>query len=137
MAGTTGGIVEYVRPGQHLTASAGAAITGGNLVRWTNNRVVSPTSAALQAACAGVALFTAANGDTNLTVACSGVYPVVAQGAIAAGDDLTSGSVAGSVASLAQAAAAAAADINNARNVVGRAIEAISNTATGRGKLML
>lgn len=137
MAGTTGGIVEYVRPGQHATFTAGAAITGGNLVRLTGNRSVIATASTGQAAVVGVALFTAASGAANLTVAADGVYPVVAQGAILTGDDLISGSVAGSVAALAAASTAVAADINNARNMVGRAYEAISNTATGRAKLML
>jgi hypothetical protein len=137
VAGTSGGIVEYVRPGQHSTFTAGAAITGGNLVRLTGNRSVIATASTAQANVAGIALFTAASGDTNLTVAANGVYPVVAQGAIATGDDLVSGSVAGSVAALAAASTAVAADINNARNIVGRAFEAISNTNTGRGKLKL
>lgn len=137
MAGTTGGIVEFVRPGEHSTFTAGGAITGGNLVRLTGNRSVIATASALQANIVGVAIYTAASGDANLTVATNGVWPLVAQGAIATGDDLTSGSVAGSVAALAAAATATAADINNARNTVGRAYEAISNTATGRCKLML
>jgi dihydroorotase len=42
----------------------------------------------------------------------------------------------GDVAALAVAAGATAADINNARRVCGFALEAISNAATGRCKLM-
>jgi hypothetical protein len=138
MAGTTGGIVEFVRPGQHATFTAGAAVVGGNLVRLTGNRSVIPTASTAQTAVVGVALFTAANGDPNLTVAADGVYPLVAQGSIATGDDLTSGSVAGSAAALAAAGAAyVQAEANATRNIVGRAYESISNTATGRAKLML
>jgi len=137
MAGPTGGIVEYVKPGVTATVTAGAAISGGNLVRLTANRTVIPTASTAQAQVMGIAIYDAANGATNAVVATDGVWPATAQGAVASGDDLTSGSVAGSVATLAAAGTATAADINNARNIIGRAWEAITNGSQGRVKFML
>lgn len=132
---TQGGIVEYAAPGDHITVTAGATIVGGQMVKLSANRTVIPTAATAEARVLGVALYNAASGDTNVTVATDGVWPLTASGAIAAGDDLV-GAAAGAVAALAAAAGAVAADINNARNVVGMALEAITNTNTGRCKLM-
>lgn len=129
-----GGIVEYVSEAERLTVTAGAAVTGGNVVKLSANRTVIITAATAEAKVLGAALYTVASGDANLTVATDGVWPLVASGAISAGDDVT-GAAAGQVITLAPAAAATLADINNARNVIGMALEAISNAAPGRIKL--
>jgi predicted RecA/RadA family phage recombinase len=124
---TQGGIVEYVNPGDHLTMTAGAAITGGMMVKLTGNRTVIATAGAAETTVIGLALFTAASGDTFLTVATDGVWPLTASGAIAAGDNLTG-------------AAAGAVVTNNAAtavSLVGKALEAIAGAAQGRCKLML
>lgn len=123
----SGGIVEYASPGDHLTFTAGGTITGGQMVKLSANRTVIATAGAAETSVIGVALYNAANGDTNLTVATDGVWPLTASGAIAAGDNLTG-------------AAAGAVVTNNAAtavSMVGKALEAISSTATGRCKLML
>lgn len=132
--GVQGGIVEFVLPGTHLTVTAGAAITGGTMVKLSANRTCIITSGVADAGVIGVALFTVASGDANLTVATDGVWPLTASGSIAFGDDLVS-AAAGAVSALAAAATATAADINNARRVFGAALESISNAATGRCKL--
>lgn len=128
MPGTTGGIVEYASPGDHLTMTAAAAITGGQMVSLSGNRtvIVATATLAVQVATIGVALFTAANGDTALTVATDGVWPLTASGAIVTGDALLP-AAAGAV-----SAAGAAPD---ARIIVGQALEAISGAALGRCKI--
>lgn len=128
MAGTTGGIVEFVKPGVSLTVTAGAAITGGQAVSLSGNRtvIVATATLAVQVAAIGVAIHSAASGDTNLTVATGGVWPMTASGAIAAGDNLAS-AAAGAVVTLAAAP--------DARTILGQALEAISNGLTGRVKV--
>jgi predicted RecA/RadA family phage recombinase len=123
-----GGIVEYVSPGDHLTMSAAATITGGQMVSLSGNRtvIVATATLAVQVATIGVALFNAVSGDTALTVATDGVFPLTASGAIVSGDSLLP-AAAGAV-----SAAGAAPD---ARIIVGQALEAISGAATGRCKL--
>jgi predicted RecA/RadA family phage recombinase len=126
MPGIQGGINEYFAPGHHLTLTASATITGGQIVAYTGNRTVGPAGAASMAV-AGIALHNAASGE-KVTVATQGVWPATATGAIAAGDTLIT-AAAGTV-----APAGAAPD---ARSVIGRALEAIANGATGRCKINL
>ena len=124
---TRGGIVEYFSPGDHLTVTAGGAITGGQVVMLSANRtVVVATTGTFLAL--GVALHDAASGE-KLTVATDGVWPIKAAGAITFGQRLIVGAVAGTV--------AAAGATPDARTVVGYALESISDTATGRVKLTL
>lgn len=124
-----GGIVEYVSPGDNLTMTVGAtAVLGGQLVKLSGNRLVIPTVAVTDRP-VGVALHDAGIGET-VTVATEGVWPLKAAGAIAAGDHLTPGAVAGTV------------SVDNttpteAMSAVGHALEAIADTAIGRVKLRL
>lgn len=134
MPSTQGGVVEYAAPGDHLTMTAGAAITGGQLVKMSANRTVIPTAGTADGKVLGVALFNAANADAFLTVATDGVWPLTASGAITYGDDIVS-AAAGAASTLAVAGGATAADINNARNIVGMAVESINNLAQGRIKI--
>lgn len=123
-----GGIVEYASPGDNLTVTAGAAITGGQMVSLSANRTVIVGTAVLAVAVAviGVSLYTAASGDTNLTVATDGVWPVTASGAVAAGDCLTP-AAAGALSTLGAAA--------DCRIHVAQALEAAANGVQFRGKL--
>jgi predicted RecA/RadA family phage recombinase len=82
---TQGGIAEYVNPGAHMTVTAGGPITGGQVVKLSASRTVVITAADADPAI-GVALFTAANGDTNLTIATDGVWPLTAAATITYGD---------------------------------------------------
>lgn len=123
-----GGIVEYAAPGDHLTMTAGAAIVGGQMVSLSANRtvIVATATLAVQVATIGVALYTAALNDTNLTVATDGVWPLTASGAIAAGDCLIPA---------AAGAVSAAGATPDARITVAQALEAAINAAQFRGKL--
>ncbi|ETT24875.1 phage protein [Rhodococcus aetherivorans] len=71
------------RPGQGITRSTSAAVTGGQLVAVSGNDTVAPTTAAT-AAWLGVAAFDAPSGE-KVTVICEGVHELTASGAIAAG----------------------------------------------------
>lgn len=130
---TQGGIVEYASPSAHLTMTAGAAVTGGQLVFLSGNRTVTPTTGNLTT-CIGVALFNAASGDTNLTVATAGVWPLTASGAITFGDLLVS-AAAGAASTVAAVTTPTAADVTSTRALVGQALESIANAAQGRCKL--
>lgn len=126
----SGGIVEFSQGGKE-TFTATATITadstnGGQLVELTGNRTIGPAGAASTKA-VGVALQSCVSGDV-IAVASRGVWPMKASGAIAAGDTL--------VAAAAGAVSAAGAT-PDARTVIGRALEAISNGAVGRVRLML
>jgi hypothetical protein len=130
-----GGVVEAFPSGApKVTMSAGAAITAGRLVEVTGNRVVGQAGAA-SLKVVGVALEgsdgVGAPTADKITVATGGVFLLTATGAIAAGDQLIAAAN-GTVSTLAAAAAATLTDINNARAVVGKALEAISNGQTGR-----
>lgn len=72
------------RPGQDVTYTASAALTGGQVVEVTTDRNVGPAGAA-STKYVGVALFDAAVGD-SVTVASGGIHRLTASGAIAAGD---------------------------------------------------
>lgn len=127
MPNIEGGIVEFFEgSGEHRTYTAGGSITGGQMVALNGNRQVIAAGAA-STACAGVALHNAASGE-KLTVASDGVWPVTATGAIAAGDTLIC-AAAGTV-----APAGVAPD---ARQVVGRAMEAIATGVAGRVQVAL
>lgn len=122
MPNVTGGVVEHFPDNQPETYTVGATpVTGGMALEFSGNRLVIPSTAG-SLKFAGIALHDGAVGD-KVTVGFEGVYPLTAAGAIAAGDTLICGA-AGTV-----AAAGAAPD---ARTVIGRALEAISNAAAGR-----
>lgn len=130
VSSTRGGAVEKFAPGDRITytVEAGQATVGGRLVSITGNRQVRPSPAA-SLAVAGVALYDRAAAEKG-TVAREGVWMLRANGAITAGDQVIS-AAAGDVSALAAAATAVAADINNARAVIGRALESITTTNSG------
>ena len=121
-----GGIVEFFAPGDHLTMTAGGAISGGNIVRLSGNRTVVAATAADRPV--GIALHDAASGE-KVVVATEGVWPAKAAGAITAGDVVEVSATAGSV------------QADNASStiylMVGIALESIADLATGRVKLRL
>lgn len=124
--------IQFGYPGLRISYTASAAVTAGQLVETTGDRTVGPAGAA-STKVVGVALWDvpAARvsiqgpqvGDVNrLTVVTMCAVKLTASGAIAAGDTL--------IAAAAGAVSAAGAT-PDARTVVGRALQAISNGNTG------
>jgi predicted RecA/RadA family phage recombinase len=78
-------------PGAAITCSASAAVTGGRLVVVTGNRLIGPADDTSSARVIGVAGFDAPAGESvTVYTRGSGVHPLTAGAAIAAGDKVTS-----------------------------------------------
>lgn len=119
-----GAIPLFAGGGPEPTFTTTAAITAGRLAMVTGDRSIGP-AAGSSLKVLGVAKQTSDAVGDKLSVSTSGVWMLTAQGAIAAGDQVVAGAAGtGTVSTLAAAAGATAADINNARAVVGRALSA-------------
>lgn len=105
------------QPGQCITRTASAAITGGQLVVVSGSGTVAPSSAATHS-WVGVACFDAANGDNVTICAGSQVHRLTASGGITAGQ-LVEAAAAGAV--------AAHTNGTNDFNVVGLALTTATN----------
>lgn len=116
-------------PGSAFTLNASAAITGGQVVAISGSGTVAPAGAT-SGAVVGVAAFDAASGADVLVYTGFIVHESIASGTVTAGDQIASAAT-GQVATLAPAAAATAADINNARAILGVAL----TTATTGNKV--
>ena len=102
------------KPGQAVTFTASADVTGGRLVEVTGNRTVGPAGADASDV-VGVAGYDAKAGDpVTVYTRAGGVHPLTASGAIAAG------------AKIASAAAGKVQTIASLTNPVGLALEAAS-----------
>lgn len=104
------------KPGDAITRTTSAAVTGGQLLIVSGNNTVAPSSA-VSAAWLGVAAYDAASGSP-VTVLSGGVHELNASGAIAAG------------AAVVPAAAGAVATIGSETNyaaVVGTALAAAAS----------
>lgn len=112
--------VPYLFEGDAINLTAGAAITGGQVVSVTGNMTVAPTTGP-DTKVIGIAAFDAAVGDL-VTVYRGVVFWVTATGAIAAGDKVTS-AVNGTVSTIGAGAFATS---------FGVALEAIAGGAVGR-----
>ena len=111
-------------PGQAVSLTTSAAVTGGTLAAVSGDGTVAAAGAG-SAKVVGVFACDAGSG-TRVTVWLRGpVHEVVNSGGVTAGDQLVS-AASGQVATLAVASGATAGDINSARSVVGIAL----NTAT-------
>lgn len=108
-----------------ISMVASATITGGNVLEVTGNMTVGPAGAASTKVC-GVAAYDAVSG-ASLTIYTEGVCDLVASGAISAGDKVVA-AAAGKVATV---------GANTFATVIGVALEAIADTATGRVLLNL
>lgn len=110
-------MVDYLpkfKPGQAVTFTASADVTGGRLVEVTGNRTVGP-AAADAADVVGVAGFDAKSGETvTVYTRAGGVHALVANGAIAAGVKVSA------------AAAGKIQTLGATTNPVGLALEAAS-----------
>lgn len=112
-----------------VSQAATGAITGGRLVEVTGNMSVA-TAPAGSLKVLGVAARDAVSG-ASIPVYTDGIHDLVATGAIAAGDLLVS-AAGGTVAVVAAVTTPTAADVTNTRAVIGKALEAIANGASGR-----
>lgn len=108
------------KPGQAVTSTASATITGGTLLIVTGTGTVGPGTAAA-ATWVGVAAQDAASG-APVGYFSGGVQRILASGLVTAGDLVVAGA-AGTVATIAVIGGAwAAADIANTRAIVGVAL---------------
>jgi hypothetical protein len=129
----TGGVVEAFPSGApKITRTAAAAITAGRLVEVAGVGTVQHAAAA-SLKVIGVALEGTDFVGTpdKLAVATGGVFFLTATGAVTAGDQLIAAAN-GTVSTLPAAAGAVAADINNARAVIGKALDSIAGGQSGR-----
>jgi hypothetical protein len=110
--------------GSPITYTASAAIVGGQVVEVTGNMTVGPAASA-STKVVGVAGNDAAN-TALVQVYRSGIHDLTADGAIAAGDQVKVGTVAGSVAAI---------GAGTFGTKIGVALEAIADTAKGRVQL--
>ncbi|PRI10924.1 DUF2190 family protein [Leucobacter massiliensis] len=100
------------KPGQSVTFTASADVTGGRLVEVTGNRSVGPAGAD-SASVVGVAGFDAKAGErVTVFTRAGGVQQLTASGPIAAGDKVSS------------AAAGKAQTLGTTENPIGLALEA-------------
>lgn len=111
--------VHLFQPGDPVTFTASADVTGGQLLVVTGNRTVGPAGANA-VAWVGTAAFDAKAGD-KVTALKGGVQKVVASGAIAAGA-LVVAAAGGKVSALAAVTTPTPADVTNSRAIVGTAL---------------
>lgn len=111
-------------PGDAISVTASATITGGTLVEVSGSNTVGPATAG-SSKVVGVAAHDAASG-ARLTVYARGmIHELVNSGGVTAGDQLAA-AAAGQVATAAAAAAATAGDVNIARSIIGVALATAS-----------
>lgn len=110
-----------------ITGTTSATTTAGQTLVVTGTGTVGPAGATA-ANFVGVAACDAASGAKVTYIPRGKVHVSTASGGITAGDQLATGA-AGTVASLAAAAAAATGDVNNARSVIGIALTTALDTA--------
>lgn len=114
-------------PGDTITSTTSAAVTGGQQLVVSGDGTVAP-SAGSSAKVVGVAAFDAASGALVTLFGRGMTHEATASGAITAGDQVVS-AAAGAVSTLAAAAGATAGDINSARSVLGVALTTAADTA--------
>ena len=107
------------RPGEPVTFSAEAAVTGGRLVMVSGDRQVSPATAKA-AEWVGVAAYDAAIGE-DVAVLVGGVQRILASGAVVAGEIVVAATD-GKVIKLAAVTTPTAADVTDTRAIVGIAL---------------
>lgn len=130
----SGGANPVFSPGSIVPFAVSAAVTAGRFVEVSGQKTVAPASAGSRKV-VGVALQTAdAVGDVIPVHLLGYIFTLPAEGAVSAGDELITATGVGNeghVSALAAAGGATAADINNARAVVGVALQDIVDEASG------
>jgi hypothetical protein len=116
-------------PGDTITTKAGSGgVVGGQRVAVSGSGTVATATAATKAKYVGVAAFDAAL-NADVTIYGRGMVHIsIADGAITAGDQITSAN-AGKVAAIAAAAGNTAGDINSARAIDGIALTTAADGA--------
>lgn len=115
-------------PGDTLTSSASATITGGQVLVVSGSGTVAPAGGS-SAKAVGVAAFDAASGAQVTMYGRGPVHETTASGGITAGDQVVS-AAAGKVSTLAAASGTPdAAAVNSARSVIGIALTTAADTA--------
>lgn len=122
--------IKYM-PGSKVSFKSAAAITAGRMVEITAANTVGMAGANSQKVVGFAMQSCDAAGDIIEVQLLGYVVLCTAAGAVSAGDEVSCGAN-GTVSTQAAAAGATAADINKARSVIGIALEAIADTATGR-----
>lgn len=113
-------------PGDVITVTTSAGVTGGKALMVSGNGTVATATATAKVI--GVAASDIASGAQGPMHGRGQVHISTASGAITAGDQIVS-AASGNVSSLAAASGAVAADINNARSVLGVALTTAADTA--------
>ncbi|GGN39537.1 hypothetical protein FHR83_006698 [Actinoplanes campanulatus] len=115
-------------PGDVITVTTSAAVTGGKCLVVSGNGTVAMSSAS-SVKWVGVAACDIASGAVGPMHGRGQVHTSTAAGAITAGDQLVT-AASGNVAALAAASTDTATDINSARSVIGIALTTAADTAT-------
>lgn len=115
-------------PGDVITVTTSTAVTGGRALMVSGNGTVAHATAAATKVI-GVAATDIASGQLGPMHGRGQVHTSTATGAITAGDQIVAAAN-GNVAAQAAASGATAADINNARAVLGVALTTAADTAT-------
>lgn len=111
--------VPLFKPGQAVTSTTSAAVTGGQLLIVTGSGTVGPATAK-SPKWVGVAAQDAASGAT-VGYYSGGVQRITASGTVTAGDIVVAGA-SGTVASLAAVTTPTADDVTDSRAIVGIAL---------------
>src|SRR5690606_1049714 len=110
-------------PGAKIGLTASATIAGGQLVQVSGAGTVAPTSGATPSVkVVGVAAHDAVTGQRVTVHGRGQVHETVADGAVTAGDQVVSGSVAGTVQAAPAVTTPTPDDVTNTRAVVGIAL---------------
>jgi hypothetical protein len=112
-----------------ISATFSATTTGAQLLAVTGNSTVGPAGTSTAAKVVGVAAYDVAANGRGSYFPRGKVHVSTASGAITAGDQVVAGA-AGTVASEAAASGNAAADINNAREILGVALTTAADAAS-------
>lgn len=128
---------EYIpvfKPGEDVTATASAAIVGGQLVGVSGAGSVAPVTAAASPSWVGVATTDAASG-AKVGWTSGGVQELTCTTAVTAGDLVVPSGTAGQVATLAAVTTPTAADVSGTRAIVGVALTSAAAGAKARIKM--
>lgn len=126
--------IPVFKPGQDITLTTSAAVTGGQLLVTSGSGTVAPAAAASAVNWVGVAVQDAASG-AKVGITSGGVQELTCTTAVAAGDLVVASGTAGQVATLAAVTTPTAADVTGTRAIVGLALTSAAAGAKARIKM--